>query len=187
MSLACGAEHSLVATDDSQVGPTTCVKRGHPSCLLVCLAAGVLASNNTFWCSGLLFSTLPECTVNWAAVEIIWQVQVQVPQVQQGGLSRPVTVPTSSVQVVWAPADGHTCPSPLCPSQIFSWGWGRYGNLGDNDCQDRHLPTRVLGMEGQHVARVECGWRHSAVVTREGRVFTFGWSKYGQLGHGDFT
>ncbi|KAG2425442.1 hypothetical protein HXX76_013652 [Chlamydomonas incerta] len=68
---------------------------------------------------------------------------------------------------------------------VFSWGWGRYGNLGDGDSQDRYTPTRVVGLEGVTVTSVVCGWRHSAVVTDEGRVFTFGWSKYGQLGHGD--
>ncbi|KAG2485744.1 hypothetical protein HYH03_015553 [Edaphochlamys debaryana] len=69
--------------------------------------------------------------------------------------------------------------------QVFSWGWGRYGNLGDGDSQDRYLPTQVVGLEQVHIRAVVCGWRHSAVVCQEGRVWTFGWSKYGQLGHGD--
>ncbi|GLC44604.1 hypothetical protein PLESTB_001324500 [Pleodorina starrii] len=68
---------------------------------------------------------------------------------------------------------------------VFAWGWGRYGNLGDGESQDRYLPTRVVGLEGVRVVSAECGWRHSAVVSEDGRVFTFGWSKYGQLGHGD--
>jgi alpha-tubulin suppressor-like RCC1 family protein len=33
---------------------------------------------------------------------------------------------------------------------------------------------------------VACGWRHTIVVSDSGSIFTFGWSKYGQLGHGDF-
>ena len=49
----------------------------------------------------------------------------------------------------------------------------------------RLLPTRCLGLEGVRASRVACGWRHSLVVDDQGRVFTFGWSKYGQLGHGD--
>lgn len=49
----------------------------------------------------------------------------------------------------------------------------------------RYLPTRVIGLEGVKVVSAECGWRHSAVVSKDGVVFTFGWSKYGQLGHGD--
>lgn len=69
--------------------------------------------------------------------------------------------------------------------EVFSWGWGRYGNLGDGECEDRLLPTKVKGLQGVHVRVVACGWRHSIVVDGDGRVFSFGWSKYGQLGHGD--
>lgn len=68
---------------------------------------------------------------------------------------------------------------------VYSFGWGSYGNLGLGDTQDRHIPEKVTALEGKDVRLVACGWRHSAAVTREGDVFTFGWSKYGQLGHGD--
>lgn len=35
------------------------------------------------------------------------------------------------------------------------------------------------------VSKVSCGSRHTAVVTRGGELYTWGWGKYGQLGHGD--
>ncbi|NXN61727.1 RCCD1 protein, partial [Rynchops niger] len=35
------------------------------------------------------------------------------------------------------------------------------------------------------VTEVSCGSRHTAVVTRGGELYTWGWGKYGQLGHGD--
>eukprot|EP00882_Tetradesmus_deserticola_P032053 GHRQ01036268.1.p1 GENE.GHRQ01036268.1~~GHRQ01036268.1.p1 ORF type:complete len:372 (+),score=128.07 GHRQ01036268.1:366-1481(+) len=73
--------------------------------------------------------------------------------------------------------------------EVYAWGWGRYGNLGDGDRQDRHAPAAVdstsIDSSGSRVTHVACGWRHSAAVTADGRVFTFGWSKYGQLGLGD--
>lgn len=50
---------------------------------------------------------------------------------------------------------------------------------------DRHAPIKVHGLDSVHVAKVACGWRHSAAVTDNGRVFSWGWSKYGQLGVGD--
>ena len=40
-------------------------------------------------------------------------------------------------------------------------------------------------MEDVKVVSVACGWRHSIVADSEGVVYTFGWCKYGQLGHGD--
>ena len=33
---------------------------------------------------------------------------------------------------------------------------------------------------------VACGWRHTISVSSSGGLYTYGWSKYGQLGHGDF-
>lgn len=34
------------------------------------------------------------------------------------------------------------------------------GNIGDGESQDRHMPTKVKGLEGVQVAQVACGWRH---------------------------
>lgn len=70
--------------------------------------------------------------------------------------------------------------------QLFAWGWGRYGNLGDGEKTDRHLPTHVKLLKDVQIRQVSCGWRHSAAATTEGLVYTFGWSKYGQLGHGSY-
>ncbi|XP_059570446.1 RCC1 domain-containing protein 1 isoform X2 [Alligator mississippiensis] len=38
---------------------------------------------------------------------------------------------------------------------------------------------------GAEVRQVNCGSRHTAAVTRQGELYTWGWGKYGQLGHGD--
>ncbi|NXN90921.1 RCCD1 protein, partial [Rhinopomastus cyanomelas] len=35
------------------------------------------------------------------------------------------------------------------------------------------------------VAQVSCGSRHTAIVTRGGELYTWGWGKYGQLGRED--
>ncbi|NXR94794.1 RCCD1 protein, partial [Hypocryptadius cinnamomeus] len=37
------------------------------------------------------------------------------------------------------------------------------------------------------VSAVSCGSRHTAAVTRGGELYTWGWGKYGQLGHGNST
>ena len=34
---------------------------------------------------------------------------------------------------------------------------------------------------------IACGWRHTITVSSSGCLYTCGWSKYGQLGHGDFN
>ncbi|GAB4855716.1 Ultraviolet-B receptor uvr8 [Ancistrocladus abbreviatus] len=70
--------------------------------------------------------------------------------------------------------------------QIYGWGWGRYGNLGLGDRDDRLVPQRVSSVNGEKMILVACGWRHTISVTTSGGLYTYGWSKYGQLGHGDF-
>ena len=44
----------------------------------------------------------------------------------------------------------------------------------------------MKGLEGVTARGVACGWRHSMVVDDCGKLYSCGWSKYGQLGHGDF-
>lgn len=40
---------------------------------------------------------------------------------------------------------------------------------------------------GSDAVMASCGSRHTAVVTRTGELYTWGWGKYGQLGHKDST
>ncbi|QCD84861.1 Ultraviolet-B receptor UVR8 [Vigna unguiculata] len=68
---------------------------------------------------------------------------------------------------------------------LYGWGWGRYGNLGLGDRNDRLLPEKVT-VDGYKIALVACGWRHTICVSTSGGLYTYGWGKYGQLGHGDF-
>lgn len=44
----------------------------------------------------------------------------------------------------------------------------------------------TLHWQGDKMVMVACGWRHTISVSSLGGLYTYGWSKYGQLGHGDF-
>ncbi|CAK8579014.1 unnamed protein product [Lathyrus sativus] len=68
---------------------------------------------------------------------------------------------------------------------LYGWGWGKYGNLGLGDTNDRLIPEKV-NIDGDKIGMVACGWRHTISVSSSGGLYTHGWSKYGQLGHGDF-
>ncbi|XP_078669983.1 RCC1 domain-containing protein 1-like [Branchiostoma floridae x Branchiostoma belcheri] len=45
-------------------------------------------------------------------------------------------------------------------------------------------PTIVDLPTGQEVSKVSCGSRHTAALTKEGQLLTWGWGAYGQLGRG---
>ncbi|KAK1393048.1 Ultraviolet-B receptor UVR8 [Heracleum sosnowskyi] len=70
--------------------------------------------------------------------------------------------------------------------ELYGWGWGRYGNLGLGDRNDRLVPEKAANVDDEEMVLVACGWRHTISVSSTGGLYTYGWSKYGQLGHGDF-
>lgn len=70
--------------------------------------------------------------------------------------------------------------------QLVSWGMGRDGQLGLGDTEPRAVPSCVEGeLAGKTVVGVSCGATHTAAITDEGKVYTFGGGVSGQLGHGD--
>ncbi|GAA6107803.1 probable E3 ubiquitin-protein ligase HERC4 isoform X1 [Tachysurus ichikawai] len=66
---------------------------------------------------------------------------------------------------------------------VFGWGQNKFGQLGLNDNNDRCFPTLLKTLRSQGVVYICCGENHTAVLTKEGGVFTFGAGGYGQLGH----
>jgi RCC1 and BTB domain-containing protein len=69
--------------------------------------------------------------------------------------------------------------------EVFTWGYGDYGELGHGDTSGQLTPKRVEALVGVKAIQVSCGYRHTAVCTEDGRMYTFGQGLHGQLGHGD--
>ena len=67
--------------------------------------------------------------------------------------------------------------------EVYSFGWGRYGQLGHGDTEEQTLPKRIVALKG--VVQVSAGASHSLVLTDSGAVYSFGAGENGQLGHGD--
>jgi len=70
---------------------------------------------------------------------------------------------------------------------VYGWGKNAFGQLGLGDTEDRPHPTQLKSLRSQRVAYISCGKDHTAALTRDGGVFTFGAGMYGQLGHGTFA
>jgi alpha-tubulin suppressor-like RCC1 family protein len=190
-SVHCGAEYSVAVSASRREtyawGWADFGRLGHGDCKDVFIPAPIPALSGRAVASVSCGDT--HTLVATDAGELFTFGRNQNGQLGHGGLSDslvPLQVAAlrgQRVTCVAAGAEHSTCCT--ADGEVYSWGWGRYGNLGDGDTQDRHLPTRAGGLEGVAVARVACGWRHTLAVDAEGRLWSWGWSKYGQLGHGD--
>ncbi|CAN0423718.1 unnamed protein product, partial [Ectocarpus sp. 12 AP-2014] len=71
---------------------------------------------------------------------------------------------------------------------VMSWGTGYFGQLGHGDNASYRHPRLLRRLDpqrlGERVVQVACGGYHSAVATDAGRVFTWGFNRYGQCGNG---
>ncbi|PON37358.1 Regulator of chromosome condensation [Parasponia andersonii] len=70
---------------------------------------------------------------------------------------------------------------------VYAFGGNQFGQLGTGADQAETLP-RLLdspSLENIRAKVISCGARHSAIIAEDGKVFCWGWNKYGQLGLGD--
>lgn len=82
-------------------------------------------------------------------------------------------------------SDGHTLAITV-EGQVFSWGDGEYGKLGHGNSATQKYPKMIQGpLVGKVVVCVSAGYRHSAAVTCDGELYTWGEGDFGRLGHSD--
>ena len=71
---------------------------------------------------------------------------------------------------------------------VFTFGRdNQAGQLGHGDNVSRDTPALVetLKNEGENIISVSCGYKHVICKSKLGKVYTWGWGKQGQLGHGE--
>ncbi|XP_032680006.1 RCC1 domain-containing protein 1 [Odontomachus brunneus] len=65
---------------------------------------------------------------------------------------------------------------------VYSMGMGTRGQLGHNDLEDCDNPRLIEALAGLRVVHISAGGWHSAVVTDQGDLYTWGWNTNGELG-----
>ncbi|XP_036000989.1 probable E3 ubiquitin-protein ligase HERC4 [Fundulus heteroclitus] len=65
---------------------------------------------------------------------------------------------------------------------VFTFGSGRYGQLGHNSFQNELRPRLVAELWGANVTKTACGRYHTLVLTDPMKVYSFGCNDHQQLG-----
>jgi alpha-tubulin suppressor-like RCC1 family protein len=70
--------------------------------------------------------------------------------------------------------------------KLYMFGSNLMGELGvgETDRRSINVPTHVKSLADSHVIQVSCGDNHTGVVTRDGKLYMFGYNFSGQLGTG---
>ncbi|XP_046418742.1 RCC1 domain-containing protein 1-like [Neodiprion fabricii] len=69
--------------------------------------------------------------------------------------------------------------------EVYSMGMGSRGQLGHGDLEDCDNPTIIEALAGLKVVQISAAGWHSAVVTDQGDLYTWGWNTEGQMGISD--
>jgi alpha-tubulin suppressor-like RCC1 family protein len=79
---------------------------------------------------------------------------------------------------------GHTV-ALTTDGDLLSFGRGDDGRLGLGDNGWKYVPRMCQALAGLVVTQVTCGSYHTAAVTRDGALHTWGGGLFGKLGHGN--
>ncbi|KAF6037593.1 HERC2 [Bugula neritina] len=69
--------------------------------------------------------------------------------------------------------------------KVFAWGEGDDGKLGHYSRATCDTPRLIECLRSKRVRDIACGSAHSACITSNGELYTWGLGEYGRLGHKD--
>lgn len=104
------------------------------------------------------------------------------------GDERPRTEPmcVKSLENIHTVACGyaHTLLASVDDGSVFGFGWNGHNQVGV-DSVDCLVPVKCL--EKKNIVKISCGFAHSAAITFNGSIYTWGMNDNGQCGNGEET
>ncbi|KAI3465942.1 hypothetical protein Pfo_022605 [Paulownia fortunei] len=89
----------------------------------------------------------------------------------------------NQVRVLAAFASGVVSAAIGDDGTLWVWGKSKRGQLGlGKDITEAVLPSRVEALHGQEIVKVSLGWGHALALTRDGKLFGWGYYADGRLG-----
>jgi hypothetical protein len=67
--------------------------------------------------------------------------------------------------------------------EVYSWGYNAYGQLGNSSTTYSSVPVKTTFLPGVKSVAVAAGAFHTLSISDDGKVWTWGWNNYGQLGY----
>ena len=96
--------------------------------------------------------------------------------------------PMAGKKIVQISAGGAHSMALDSEGNIYAWGWGGEGQLGNGENNNSNVPILVkkegTGLEGKTIKKVMAGGMFSMVLTSDGSLYSWGKNNYGQIGDG---
>ncbi|XP_050428032.1 E3 ubiquitin-protein ligase HERC2 [Adelges cooleyi] len=105
-----------------------------------------------------------------------------------GKVSLPRQIPGLSqfvIKTVAVHSGGKHAMALSFDGKVLSWGDGEDGKLGHGDTNTLDTPKIIEALLAKRIFYIACGSAHSAAITSDGKLYTWGQGQYGRLGHGD--
>lgn len=68
----------------------------------------------------------------------------------------------------------HTLCVSADGTNVWAFGDGDFGKLGQGNTVGKHLPTKIKALQGHVIKKVACGTQFSVALSKYGKVFTWG-------------
>lgn len=111
------------------------------------------------------------------------RVKLEESLAKQGKLLSRVQI-SPRIRVIAVTAGSRHSLALTSEGQVFAWGWGLLGQLGLGDTQTVLNPTMISNFS-RPIVGISAGGMHSACIDTLGECYTWGSSRYGQLGQGE--